>query len=607
MNKMIKPVTIALMCGIVFSAGCGKTNIDLNKYVTVEVSGYDGYGEADVDFDLDALRADYDDKLKYKGDDELTAAIFEEDPAGALYDDCISRNVVNKSELSNGDTVKVEWKCKDERALEKYNVKLSYSDIEYEVEGLEVIPTFDPFEDISVSFSGISGEGRIDINSDSSNGIRYSADKSFNLSEGDKITITADVGNAKSYAEKYGRMPSVTTKEYTAEGFDTYFISVEAVNKDDVRSVISSIVNKSLNEFLDGPTRDAEEAGLLDEPKYTWEVKGEITKDPQIVDIYIGNSKAGDNENVLYIISKAGYKYTVTKNWWTSEVMDDVIGEGDAYFGVEIKDSIISGGELSLGKASSKVRVSKDIADFDVYINSLKADSSFDEADSSFSPEASTPKDPETDDKEVTYSCLIDKAVETDGKIKITPQEGWGISEVLPVEISDEMYQKLKVGCKPPIDCEQLDKYYCVEEKDGEFYFIEDYFKSMDELFDECVAYKISKDGDSIKMYGRCLMGAYGDKWVEVTSVSKQISVKKDFYLTSDTVCKIIDKIPSDNKMENVKYKELTVKDIEEKDIYSIYDQNKDGYGWHGITQVLLTVDESGNVSKLEEVFTYEM
>ena len=67
MIKTLRPLTIALMCGIVFSAGCGKTNIDLNKYVTVEVSGYDGYGEADVDFDLDALRADYDDKLKYKG------------------------------------------------------------------------------------------------------------------------------------------------------------------------------------------------------------------------------------------------------------------------------------------------------------------------------------------------------------------------------------------------------------------------------------------------------------------------------------------------------------------------------------------------------------
>ena len=55
---------IAIIGIVVLVTNMGKT-INVNKYVVHEVTGYDGYGKANVYIDWDAMKEDYDEKLKF--------------------------------------------------------------------------------------------------------------------------------------------------------------------------------------------------------------------------------------------------------------------------------------------------------------------------------------------------------------------------------------------------------------------------------------------------------------------------------------------------------------------------------------------------------------
>ena len=53
-------------CGEDSDSSDGGLTIDLNKYVSIKVSGYSSMGEAEVSFDYDAFASDYKDKITVK-------------------------------------------------------------------------------------------------------------------------------------------------------------------------------------------------------------------------------------------------------------------------------------------------------------------------------------------------------------------------------------------------------------------------------------------------------------------------------------------------------------------------------------------------------------
>lgn len=255
---------IAICVVIVVLSSVIKPSINLNKYITVTAEGYDTVGKAVIVFDTEKFENDYEKKLsaatgkkkssnlsKYKSEEAYFEAMFEELDDSTASSEFIRSVVSGKIDkpdgLSNGDVITYKWDCDDNHALNTYGVKLKYSDIEYTVDGLEEAETFDPFDGLEVSFSGIAPNGRVEIigspNAREAYDFRFDADKRDGLKVGDKITVTASMyytDDIVQYCiENYGKVPSVLSKEYTVEGLDSYIRSISDVSEDGLKAMQS--------------------------------------------------------------------------------------------------------------------------------------------------------------------------------------------------------------------------------------------------------------------------------------------------------------------------------------------------------------------------------
>ncbi len=257
---------LALGAGTVFFIFGRKTTINLNKYMTISYSGYETIGKASAVFDSEKFEADYKDKIKFtraakkefesaKGEfGELGAFVGDiDDIEGALaaygftpasiLEDGVNGSLDRTEGLSNGDKVVYTWNIseQDKKDFEKYlGVKVRYSDIEGEVEGLETATLFDPFEGVEITYSGIAPNGTAQISNSNTNGVYgyldYQLDKNYELSNGDVITATVTTyygNNLEDYClENYGMIPSETEKTFTVDGLSSYVASASEISDD---------------------------------------------------------------------------------------------------------------------------------------------------------------------------------------------------------------------------------------------------------------------------------------------------------------------------------------------------------------------------------------
>jgi len=245
MKKKMRTLLLTSIIGAaVFGlSGCGGTPGDLNDYINIEVSGYDSMGQANVSFDYDAFEEDYGDKIKAKineqgGDAGLMSLDLSvgRDPYRVMLNYCTDYEVDKTSELSNGDVVKVAWDCEDENAKDYFNCNLKYSDIEYKVEGLEEIGTFNPFEFVTVDITGIAPDGSVTItpnyDKQEMQYLTFSADKDRGLSNGDTVVVTANIqGGVDSFAQQFNAIPSPVSMEFPVAGLTSYVTSVAEIDE----------------------------------------------------------------------------------------------------------------------------------------------------------------------------------------------------------------------------------------------------------------------------------------------------------------------------------------------------------------------------------------
>lgn len=153
------------MCGCrcsdrsrVFDIACKRT-IDLNKYVTFETTGYNGYGNVYPQIDWEKIQKKYDSRLKFtKEFEEQYGKNTDSISPVAGLQSYVSVEMKSDSNLSNKDKVKYSWNVnKDYAKYVKCNLK--YKNKTYKVKGLEEVKTFDAFKDLQVSFNGISPGG----------------------------------------------------------------------------------------------------------------------------------------------------------------------------------------------------------------------------------------------------------------------------------------------------------------------------------------------------------------------------------------------------------------------------------------------------------------
>ena len=217
--------------------------IDLNKYISFESSGYDGYGKASISVDWDKLEKDYGKKVKYssKGKKEYGVLTYAFEPMSVLRD-AVSGISLDKSEkLSNGDKVKYTWKVSDD-TTKSINYKLKYKDGEFEIKNLNELSKFDPFENVKLSFSGIAPNGKAEIaysGNDTLNKNNFKLDKFDKLKNNDTVTVSLNLNEDQiaSMADRYGRIPEKMSQTYTVSGLETYVTQYSELPQDFIKEV----------------------------------------------------------------------------------------------------------------------------------------------------------------------------------------------------------------------------------------------------------------------------------------------------------------------------------------------------------------------------------
>ena len=204
--------------------------IDLNKYFSFEVSGYDGAGKLKLSIDWDRLEADCGDDLKLTDLGEKTCSLGTL-RAVDLLKDGIYVEASPRDSLSNGDTVSYRWVVNP--ALKTY-IKNEFvcGEGSITVSGLELAPIFDPFEDLIVTFSGSAPDGDVSweyVGSDHFGSYDFSPSRDSGLSNGDVVTFTLDV-DPEDYLEDFGKLPTRTEQTYTVSGLPEYTGDVSGIS-----------------------------------------------------------------------------------------------------------------------------------------------------------------------------------------------------------------------------------------------------------------------------------------------------------------------------------------------------------------------------------------
>lgn len=290
-----KLITAAILLGVPFAmAGCGRETINLNDYITIEVDGYDTIGTAYFSFDSEKLI-----------EDNKEAFGLDEESGFALLDviDKIESNIDGEldktNNLSNGDKVTFKWDESGKETLEeKYKIRLKYSDKTMDVSGLEEAKEFNPFDYISVSFSGIAPNGEANITVEDSmpvSNLDVKADKKNGLCVGDKIKITIgdNAEDAKDYCFARGYIPTVTEMEFTVEGLSSYVQKIDEIPTD--------AFDKMNQHAIDNFNATVAENGNNPED-YKVELLGNYLLTPKDASIYT------ETNNTLYYVYKVTAK-----------------------------------------------------------------------------------------------------------------------------------------------------------------------------------------------------------------------------------------------------------------------------------------------------------
>ena len=136
-------VVVVIAAGLLISRA--RRTIDLNKYVTFETTGYNGYGNVYPQIDWEKIQKKYDSRLKFtKEFEEQYGKNTDSISPVAVLQSYVSVEMKSDSNLSNKDKVKYNWNVnKDYAKYVKCNLK--YKNKTYNVKGVEEVKTFDAF------------------------------------------------------------------------------------------------------------------------------------------------------------------------------------------------------------------------------------------------------------------------------------------------------------------------------------------------------------------------------------------------------------------------------------------------------------------------------
>ncbi len=332
-------VVVAIVLGIFFATR--PLTVDLNKYVSVEFDGYDTLGTASFQFNTTKFQEDYGDRIqkKSKNVQNLDELLSEFLPSDVLLEYCVDGSFDKDHHLTNGDTVTFQWDCDDSRVEEAFNIRLSYEDLSYTVEGLKEARTVDPFADLEFNFSGVSPNAQISYQNksteDYANWISFKVSKTSELKNGDTVTFAIHNAESADWEEnllkRYGVILSQTEKTVTVEGLESYVSGLSEIDTDALAKMqqqAEDVMEANASRWNDGIT--------LKETQY---VGSHLltAKDPS----------AFGMKNTLYLVYKVTAHVTLEGNdssWNPQEAVDEDV----SYFvpvrfhNITVKDNTVN-------------------------------------------------------------------------------------------------------------------------------------------------------------------------------------------------------------------------------------------------------------------------
>lgn len=249
-------LAIAAITAIYFLIANANATINLDKYVNVTFEGYNGYGRASAEIDWEGIKDKYGSKLTYKKKafSDYGSSLQYYHPVDFM-NEYVTVSIDKTSQLSNENAVKYTWNIDEEALTEYLKCKIKFEDKTITVSGLEEIDTFDPFSDVTVTYSGVApmGTASIEYHGAIFDTYDFNCDKDSGLSNGDTLTINLKVYDMGKIAESYGRIPSVTEKTYTVDGLGTYASSISELDAAAV-AAMKSTAEEIILEYTSGWT-----------------------------------------------------------------------------------------------------------------------------------------------------------------------------------------------------------------------------------------------------------------------------------------------------------------------------------------------------------------
>lgn len=226
----------------------GKT-INLNKYASITVSGYDTVATARLEFDKEQFKKDYGNKIKYKGKegDAAIMALFYDSAADCLANEYLKGSFDKSTQISNGDVIVYSWDCDEAEIKKVFGYKVKCKDIKMTVKDLEQIATFDPFEGVEVIYTGLAPNGSAEVKSNSTSAyasqLRFQVEPGSGLSNGDVVTVKVYDGGSQNptqyFINVFNAIPTATEKQFTVDGLGSYATSASQIPDDTMEKMKS--------------------------------------------------------------------------------------------------------------------------------------------------------------------------------------------------------------------------------------------------------------------------------------------------------------------------------------------------------------------------------
>lgn len=332
--------------------GCQKTySYDFKELCEISVSGCDGKGSVSIKMDHDKEGFIVHQSLGENADDLSSARL-------TMALELIQFEIEPNEDLSNGDSVNITVDY-DAKYFKDNGIKFNNSQFSYTVSGLQEVQTIDLFSDLSYSFDGISPDARINVSTSQcndviKNNVRFSADKSYGIKNGDVITVTASY-NKDALSEK-GYLAETDTVQITASGLDEYILDISGYSTNELDDALKTkaedvVANSTYKVGTNTYSAKLIKDGNLSEK---WCINS-IEMVPTKIDFLIGDNQRYNNIYVIFWELDVNATKSYTSKYVTKPD-GYAVGDTDTftiYLETHYSNLISLSGEMSLEKAST--------------------------------------------------------------------------------------------------------------------------------------------------------------------------------------------------------------------------------------------------------------